>query len=68
MLSIANLSPLKSLFSNIGENSEFEVMFNNFRSDNKLSIIKFMNMMNFTKHRSENEKTQLIHETTLDVS
>ena len=68
MLSINNLSPIKTLFSNITENNEFEVMFNNFRSDNKLSITKFINLLNFVKFRSDNENKKLTYETTMDIS
>ena len=68
MLSINNLSPIKALFSKISDNNEFEVMFNNFRSDNKLSITKFMNLLNFVKFRSENENLKLTYETTMDIS
>ena len=68
MLSINNLSPIKALFSKISDNYEFEVMFNNFRSDNKLSITKFMNLLNFVKFRSDNEKLELTYETTMDIS
>lgn len=68
MLEIKNSSNIKSLFSKINENSEFEIMFYNYNSDNKLSIIKFMNLLNFIKYRSEKDNLQLIQETKLDVS
>ena len=68
MLEIKNLTNIKSLFSKINENSEFEIMFYNYNSDNKLSIIKFMNLLNFIKYRSEKDNLKLIQETKLDIS
>lgn len=68
MLEIKNVSNIKSLFSKINKNSEFEIMFYNYNSDNNLSIIKFMNLLNFIKFRSERDKLKLIQETKLDIS
>ena len=67
MLSINSINPVKTIFSKINENSEFEIMFNNYTPENKLSINKFMNLLNFTKYRSDKEKLKLTQETILDI-
>ena len=67
MLSINNVTPVKNIFSKITEDTEFEIMFYNFSSDNKLSINKFMNLLNFSKYRSDTEKLELVQETSLDI-
>jgi hypothetical protein len=67
MLSNTNLTHVKALYNKIEDNDEFEVMFNNYKSDNKLSIIKFMDVLKYLKWRSETDKLELKSETTLDI-
>jgi SAM-dependent methyltransferase len=67
MLQINNLSPVKTIFSKVNEVSEFEIMFNNYTPENKLSIYKFNNLLNYVKYRSDKEKLKLTKETSLDV-
>ena len=63
-----NLVAIKSLFSKISENSEFEIMFYNYKQDNKLAITKFIDILHYIKYRSEKENLQLINEVSLDIS
>jgi SAM-dependent methyltransferase len=68
MLSSQNISRVKSLFSKINKSDEFEVMFYNYKSNNKLSVIKFMNLLNYIKYRSTEDNLELKHDISLDVS
>jgi len=58
---------IKNLFAKVNENTEFEVMFYNFNATNKLTITKFMNLLNYIQYRSQEEKLELIQETSLDA-
>lgn len=67
MLSNTALTQVRTLFNKIEPNDEFEIMFNNYKSDNKLSIIKFMDILKYLKWRSETNNLELISETSLDI-
>jgi hypothetical protein len=68
MLSNANLIQIKNLFNKIESNDEFEIMFNNYKPTNKLSLIKFNDALKYVKWRSDKDKIELVNETTLDIS
>ena len=58
---------IKNLFTKVNENTEFEVMFYNYNATNKLTITKFMNLLNYVQYRSQQDKLELIQETSLDA-
>ena len=47
MLSNVILTQVKNIFNKIEQNDEFEIMFNNYKANNKLSIIKFMDALKY---------------------
>jgi hypothetical protein len=67
MFSQSNLNQIKPLFSKADAKNEFEVMFNNYNNKNKLSITKFMSLLNYIKYKSTGENKKLTQETTLDI-
>ena len=69
MLTTQNINQVKSIISKISDNDEFEVMFYNYRTNNKLSIIKYINLLNYVKYRSTKDtSSKLVNDTSLDVS
>jgi len=67
MFSSSQITQINSLLNKITLDDEFEIMFNNYKNDNKLSIIHFMDLLKYLKYRSETEKNVLKHEVILDV-
>ena len=67
MLTSDEKKSIEKLFNNIGKNDEFEVMFNNYKVDNKLSLTTFIKVMKYLKYRSNNEKLKLYETTNLDI-
>lgn len=67
MLTNANIIKIKNILSNVTNTDEFEIMFNNYRSDNKLSIVKFINVLKYLKLRSVKEDLKITNEVMLDV-
>ena len=63
----ASIKQINTLFSKLDANSEFEIMFNNYNTTNKQTIIKFMNVLNYAKWRSTKESLKITNETILDV-
>jgi hypothetical protein len=64
----SNNKQILALFNKLDETSEFEVMFNNYKQTNKLSIINFMNVLNYVKYRSIKENLNLISNSSLDIA
>lgn len=69
-LSLASKTKKKisSMFKKIDDDDEFEVMFNNYKPNNKLSVIKFMTVLKYIKWRSVNENISLKHTVSLDIN
>lgn len=67
MLTNSQINQFNGLLNKITTDDEFEVMFNNYKNDNKLSIVKFMNILKYMKYRSVTDKMELKHNIILDV-
>jgi SAM-dependent methyltransferase len=67
MLSKDITSKVDKLFNSLSKNDEFEIMFNNYKKDNKLPIEDFMKILKYIKYKSEKDNYNLINSTTLDI-
>lgn len=67
MIDISKNSNIVNIFNKINNETEFEVMFYNYKLNNKLSFIKFVNLANYIAYRANTEKLKIIKETMLDI-
>lgn len=67
MLTINQKKDITNLFESISKDEEFEMMFNNYKSDNILSLIDFMNVLKYVKYRSSEDKKELKEFISLDI-
>jgi len=67
MLSSTYKTQVTELFESIGKDDEFEVMFNNYKQDNPLALVDFMNCLRYIKYRSTHDKLKLSESISLDV-
>lgn len=62
-----NQSKIKKLFTTLDNDEEFEIMFNNYKPDNKLSMNKFKNVLKYLKWKSSKDNLELGYLNVLDV-
>ena len=67
MLLENDISQITKLYNSINKTDEFEIMFNNYRNDNKLSLNNFVNVLKYLKWRGDTESLEIINEHILDV-
>ena len=67
MLTVHQRKEISNLFNSIGKDEEFEIMFNNYKPDNILSLIDFINVMKYIKYRSIEDKQKLSESISLDI-
>ena len=59
---------INNLFKKVGKNTEFEVMFNNYKKENPLSLHSFMDVMKYLKYKNVKNKLKLTETISLDIS
>ena len=59
---------ITKLFNSLSKNDEFELMFNNYRSDNKLELKKYIDALKYLKWSSDNNGYEIVNTNSLDIS
>ena len=67
MLLSQDQTKVKKLFNSLNKNDEFEIMFNNYRPDNILSLNKFVDVTKYLKWRSDKDNIKMTNENSLDI-
>lgn len=67
MLLSKDQTKVKNLFSSLNKKDEFEIMFNNYKESNQLSLNKFVNVLKYVKWRSNKDNYELVNENSLDI-
>jgi hypothetical protein len=62
------INNIYNIFSRLEKDIEFEIMFNNYKNDNKLSMNNFIHVLNFIGHRAKTNDMKLEEKTILDIS
>lgn len=62
-----NISKVESIFQNLDKNDEVEIMFNNYKSDNKLTMEEFIRVTKMVKLLAQEQKKKLSQTISLDV-
>ena len=59
---------IKTLLTKVSNESEFEIMFNNYKSSNILDLYSYINILKYSKYRSKEEKLKFNISNSLDIS
>ena len=59
---------IKSIYDKLSNNNEFEIMFNNYTSKNKLSMNSFNNAICYVIQHCNNNKYNIVKEISLDIT
>lgn len=62
-----DISKIYNLFKKINKNTEFEIMFNNYKSDNTLKLEDFIKVLKYLKFLSIEEKKKISEMIILDI-
>ena len=67
MESLFDITQIHNLFKNIDKTDEIEIMFNNYKEDNKLTLEEFIRVTKFIKILSKKENKNIKQNISLDI-